>query len=396
VVTEGDRARGALDVQTLPELMPEEGVTFALASCFYRGYHDGDRLHTALATTRLGTPLVAQIWAGDSLYLDVLDFGSHNPNHAHGQTVERYLEYFVDDGGYALARGRLPAFTTYDDHEFWNNYPEHQAWLVRSAGAFHAPYAAAAQECLTLFQSSLNPPPVVPGGRSFRFELQPLSFFVADTRSARTRFEGGAGRMMRPDELAALEAWARGLAGPGVLITGQPLWLAAGGSTDFAPPSFAAEYAAIWGALADAPYDVLVLSGDVHHSRAVRVSVDGSSERRVYEVVSSPAAHIPTLHAVAGIGNARGRGKVQAPGRVENAGRSLSAEYYFGTSAINTFGLVHFVPKPDEEVGVGVAFVDYGGPQPAFAANEPCETLPRAIPSIARCNVLELFTLRRR
>ncbi len=396
VVTEADRARAALDVQTLPELLPDEGVTFALASCFYNGFHDASRLHTALATTRLVTPTLAQIWVGDGIYLDVRDFDHHNANHAHEQTVGRYLEYFLDDEAYALARGLHSTFTVSDDHDFWNNYPEHQLWLTRSSGPFHAAYAQAAASCLTLFQSSLNPPAVAPGGRSFRFDLQPLSFFVADVRSARTRFDGGRGRMMLPADLVALQTWAGELTGPGVLVIGQPLWVGKGGSTDYNPPSFEAEYAAIWRALAEAPYDVLVLSGDVHHSRALRISVDGSGDRRVYEVVSSPAAHIPTLPATIGLGNARGRGKIDVPSRVENAQRSLSAEYYFGTSAPNTFGLVRFLPKPDEEVGVGVAFVDYSGARAGFAQSEPCKSLPRAVAALTTCNVSELFTLRRR
>jgi hypothetical protein len=56
--------------------------------------------------TRLVTPTLAQLWAGDSLYVDVPDFDHHNVNHAHDQTVARYLDYAFDEG-YALARGLL-------------------------------------------------------------------------------------------------------------------------------------------------------------------------------------------------------------------------------------------------------------------------------------------------
>jgi len=198
---------------------------------------------------------------------------------------------------------------------------------------------------------------------------------------------------MPPEELAALGSWAAGLTGPGVLVVGQPLWTAAGGSTDYNPPAFVAEYQAIWRALRDAPWDILVVSGDVHHSRLLRIGV--GANRFVYELVTSPVSHIPTLMATIGLGNAQDRAEVAPPQRADNIGFATSAEYFFGTSAPNSFALLRLVAKAGRQVGVGAAFVDYGGDRPVHPVSEPVN-LPRLGLQGKPCVADELFTLRRR
>lgn len=391
-VDAGPGAHAALTTWTLPEALPAEGLSCAVATCFYNGFGMSAKLRAALAGARLVTAPAFEIWAGDNVYLDVRDFDGANPNHARAQTLARYLEYF-GSGDYALARGARPSFTAYDDHELWNNYPERQLWLARSWDGNADAYGRAAQECLTLFQSALNPAPVVPKGRSYRFDVAPLSFFVADLRTQRTRKASGDFRMMPKAELRALVDWASGLTGPGVLVVGQPLWTGAGNWTDYNPPAFVPEYQAIWRALRDAPYDVLIVSGDVHHSRLLRVGL--GADRFAYEFVTSPVCHIPGVLATAGFGNSQARAKVSPPARAENVGFPVSAEYYFGTSAPNSFGLLRFVPKPDGAVAVGAAFVDYAGQAPVYPPSEPAN-LPRLGLQGKPCVAEELFTLRRR
>lgn len=381
-----------LSTVTLPERLPQPGLCFAVASCFYAGFGMGAKLRAALSSMRLVTPTYAEIWAGDNVYLDIKDFPHANPKHAYGQTLQRYLEYF-SPGEYALARSARPTFTAYDDHEFWNNYPEYQVWLERSNATNFAAYEGAAQECLTLFQSALNPAPVRSNSRSYRFEIAPVSFFVADLRTQRTRNDSGDFRMMPKPDLDALVDWAMTLRGPGVLVVGQPLWTSAGGATDYNPPAFTREYQQIWRALRDAPYDVLVVSGDVHHSRILRIDV--GSGRAVYEFVSSPVCHIPEPLASFGFGHKQARSTVAPPARAQNVGFPVSAAYYFGTSAPNSFGLLRLVPGPGDGVGVGGAFVDYGGSQPVYAPNEPAN-LPRIGSQQRPCFAERLFTLRRR
>src|SRR6202008_413384 len=88
-------------------------------------------------------------------------------------------------------------------------------------------HRTAALACLELFQAGINPDRVQPRGRSYRFPLLPLRFFVADARTQRTRVNAQAPAMLHPDDLDALEAFLRDTDGPCVVCLGQPLWMAA-------------------------------------------------------------------------------------------------------------------------------------------------------------------------
>ncbi|HKU38196.1 MAG TPA: alkaline phosphatase D family protein, partial [Polyangiales bacterium] len=171
------------DFDSLPERLPSTGLTIAVGSCYYDGYHRDAQLRAALALKQWGQVPAFQIWCGDNLYMDV-----PAQSHAHRpieHTLSRYLEYLFDSD-YALVRSLAPTFSAYDDHEFWNNYPEFQPWLSRTWPNAWQDYRSVALECLELFQSSLNPA-AEPGQGYFQFDLRPLRFFFLDTRSFRVR-----------------------------------------------------------------------------------------------------------------------------------------------------------------------------------------------------------------
>lgn len=405
--SDGAKTDVPLETYTLPQRLPANGVTVAIGSCFFDGFDMSARIEAVLRQPWLGNRPLLQLWNGDNLYVDVPSFGLLAADKPYVQTLERYLRYF-DGTGYMRARAVTPNYTTYDDHEFWNNYPEAQIHLSRDDDALRLGYTMAGWACLDLFQAHLNPAPrpelFAPvqdpsrPARSFQLDLPPLSIFFADLRTNRDRQRANA-RMMARRDLAALELWAATLRGPGVLVTSQPLWIATGDKVDFNPPDFAAEYAAIWRALRNAPFDVMVVSGDVHHSRVLKITFADAPERAVYEVVSSPASHIPTTVTTVMPSTlfAQDRARIALPGAVENSGQRLKASYYFGTSVQNTLGFLGFRPGPDESVQVSASFVDYGGNHAPRAA--PCEPypLPFAWRRYTRCDSEgPLFTLRRR
>jgi hypothetical protein len=382
-------AAGALsqfaEATTLPAALPQLGLTAAVASCYYDGYRRDAQLLAALQQTRAGQKPAFHIWTGDNLYLDVPpDSPAHRP---YGHSVDRYLRYFLDSG-YGRVRALAPAFTAYDDHEFWNNYPEFVLWLSRTWGDDWKDYRAAAIECAALFQSGLNP-----GGPGFfSFAIDPLAFFFLDTRTFRERHESGRSLMATRPAMAAFEHWVKQLNGPGVLVLGQPLWIDEGGFVDYGPPSFRDQYAAIWACLRRAPYDMLVISGDVHHSRVLRISFRGA-QRHVFEFVSSPACHIPEP-----LSSAQGRGKLKdVPSAVEHSGQALTARAFFGTDAPHTFGLLRFTPLANREVRIGATFIDYV-PKDRAATARPIPTVPRVegLAQPAFCHELNLCTLRMR
>ncbi len=380
-------------VRTLPASLPTEGLTIAVGSCFYRGYHKAAAVGAVLREPWLGGVPALQLWVGDNLYVDVPAEGVGARNQPITDTVERYLAYFNDEV-YMDARAASPNFTAYDDHELWNNFPERQAWLARSKGDERAGYIAAGLAGLDLFQSSLNPTPVA-GGRAYRFELPPLSFFVADTRTRRERYTGEKSRMMPDEELAALVVWARGLEGPGVLVLGQPYWLGAGGKADRNLRAFGAQFEVLRAALETAQFDVLVISGDVHHSRAIRL---GGAFGDIYELVSSPASHIPTVLSSIARGARQGEGDVLLE---EPSGGEAALTYELGTSSQNTMALARFTPGGRDSVDVGAAFVDFSGARPTIAALDTKAKFRRfgvrgARANHARCEIPRLWTMRRR
>ncbi|MGE0711191.1 MAG: hypothetical protein AB7N76_28985 [Planctomycetota bacterium] len=364
----------AVDFRTVPDEIPNEGLTVAVASCFYDGF--------AMDAAYLATLRQSNVWfgepafkllIGDNLYLDVAKSAAQYSD-GYQETAAHYARYFWRTD-YADVLSYLPTLTTWDDHEFWNNYPESQPWLARSRGNMRIDYHRAGHEGIDLFQAPLNPPGVAPGlpaPRSYAFNVGFLSFFVADTRTQRTLNGAHAPRFMPTPELEALEAWAAGLQGPGVLVVGQPLWLGTGSWTDFNLTDFTEQYRRLWAALSTAPYDVLVVSGDVHHSRWIQFGLPG--QRSIYEFVTSPASCIPTIGSViTGSYKTQDSGEVNFPAQVpldRARANPRYSRYLFGAGpkAPNSIGLLHFVPGPQKSVSVGGAFLNVA--TKALAASE--------------------------
>lgn len=374
---------------------PEEGLKVVVASCYYDFFHrDADYLETLKSTHCKGAAF--KLLIGDNLYVDV----SPDQRYIQGgyrETVALYLRYFWHSG-YANVLAHSPNFATWDDHEFWNDYPERQCHLARTSGKDRKEYVRAGQECLRSFQAALNAN--LPDGNnlSYRVEDAPgVSFFVADMRSARTRVKDSPPRMMPEEALTDLERWAHSLSRPGVLVLGQPLWIEEGSSMDHKPPDFALQYERIWRAIAGAPRDILIVSGDVHHSRILEIGL--GNNRTVYEFVTSPACHVPNELTIAlGSYSSQGRDKLKVPESVpvgQERGPVLKPRllrYLFGTSMPNTIGLLKFRANPTGKVSVGCTFLDCLQRRPAKA-----ETLKinsrKTDPAYQTCHVEELFRL---
>lgn len=347
----------------VPDRVPPEGLCLAVATCYY-DYGGGAASYAdALRATPFGPPHL-KILAGDNVYLDVVP-GQVYRKEAEAETADVYARYFLESD-YGDALEASPNVLTSDDHELWNNYPEEQWWLARSSGSLRPSFESAAQNAIALFQRPLNPEGVNPFDRSFSFTIDPVSFFVADTRTQRDRYAPQSRpRMLPKNELFALTSWARTLSGPGVLVLGQPLWIAPGDSNDYTPPNFAEDYGEIWTALEDAPYDVLVLTGDVHHSRVLSI---WTRRGWVHEVTTSPAVHIPSdlgvgAGSILGTSFGQGHGKVEYPGRVAidpKFGVSpVVAQLLFAHDEPNTFATIRLRAVTRDRVDVGIAMTDH-------------------------------------
>lgn len=347
----------------VPRVMPPEGLCLAVASCYYDYGGGAPSFAKGLRTTPFGAPHL-DILLGDNVYLDVVP-GQAFRDDPYGETVDVYARYFLESA-YGDALEQTPTITTWDDHELWNNYPEEQVFLARSHGARAKVYEAAAQRAIERFQQPLNPVEEArPLDRSFEFTIDPVSFFVADLRTRRSRHAAPERRMLPKDEIFRLTSWARGLKAPGVLVIGQPLWIEKGDINDYTPPDFEEEYGHVWAALADARYDVLVLAGDVHHSRVVSLWTRGGY---VHEITTSPAVHIPPIAGVAlgsilGTSVGQERTAVEYPGAIaidpKFGVRPALAQVLFAHDAPNTFAAIQLRAVNDERIDVGIAMPDH-------------------------------------
>ena len=338
-------------------------LAIVVASCYYDNHsRSGDAYVATLRELQKFLRPSFKLLIGDNVYADVQERQrDRSLSDGYAENAHVYVDHFFDSPSAEIWR-LMPTFTTWDDHELWNNFPEVQVHLSRTWAASYESYRASALECLRLFQASLNPlfEPAADSGQastSYRIDDSPLvSIFVADLRSNRCPL--GEGPMMLPEDLVAVETWARTLEKPGVLVIGQPLWLRANDWRDNGPPDYVKEFRRLWTALDDANWDVLIVTGDVHHSRIMRLSA--SAGRPIYEFVCSPANHIPGALAIAfGFYDHRSRGSVVGPGDVPVPGTNLKLridEYYTGTDEPRVIGSLQFTAAGHGNVDVGCCF----------------------------------------
>lgn len=290
---------------TLPGALSQDGLAVLLASCFY--VQDDKTGHYANAVDKLlrgVTPRAAfKILMGDQLYLD---WPASPFSGAVAATAERYGLYWGNEA-YRRALFACPNFVVCDDHEFWNNYPEYQVHLSRSHDqASRDQWGGLAAQYLDAFQLALqraNPGASSLGQPWLEIAVPPVSFFLLDTRSQRKRRDGGAHdrRVISVEQEQALRAWQQGLTGPGFLVLGQPPFLPEGDWRDYTLANFRPEFDAIMAIVEDSlhgrnaegrAHDIVLVSGDIHTARHVRAGVAGLGDRKLHELVTSPASRV--------------------------------------------------------------------------------------------------------
>jgi hypothetical protein len=354
--------------RTLPVVLPPQGMTFLLGSCYYRPHDDGE-IVAALQDLRDPEPPWFKLLVGDQIYSDVPLRGFVA---FHGLGAAEYAERYAQHWSYEPYRKFLATgacFFTCDDHEWWNNAPE---WQPQLPWTWTLPARQAS------FQNGLDTyhfyqrPSNAAGGLWYTIDIPPVSIFVADTRSQRTPYDAVPRRLMSPAELQAIVQWTQGLRGPAFLVLGQPLFGTLGDWRDYNLPDFADEYRILWDVIEQAPHRITILTGDIHVGRLARSpGVNGVPNRPpVYEVTASPLALVPG-------GGQAGLDQeflVTTQGGL-NRGYSRDVELLFGTRGPN-FAIVRLVPLPGPTPRVRADFVlwDIGKGQVArdVATGRPC------------------------
>lgn len=282
-------------ITTLPATLPspvERPFTILFGSCFARAQDPGGDAGSTLGRLPPGSRPDLTILCGDQVYLDTPFIHyltrTHSPDELAAELLANYLLTWTQAGPLSGFR-RIHQLATVafesDDHDFWNNSPS-MATFARdtwTAGG-RATWLDIARRLYHQFQAVAAGMTATVGG---------LSLFVADTRIERTadRFQ-----FMDPAQFDALRTWVHGLAGPGVLVLGQPIFTTEAGLSgyffDWGLPDHR-QYRDLVAVLSATPHDLLVLTGDVHFGRVASCTLP--SGRRIVELIASPFALVGPL-----------------------------------------------------------------------------------------------------
>ena len=284
--------------RSLPKKIGSDGTSFFLASCFW---HDDDR--EGIYASRLKELIklhhpAFKLLVGDQVYGDWPNDWSTGDDGI-DLYARRYAEYWGDEA-YREAMLTCPTYFTCDDHEYWNDFPEKQMHLPQTWWEENRDkYGKAADQLYFNYQRCLNPDE----RRWYQFAIDPVSFFVTDTRSEREYYlDDGTAHFIPENQWQELESWQQQLRGPGVLVLGQPLFQKDGNWQDHSLSNFTNDYGRLWNLITQSlegqneegrPHDILVLSGDIHTGRyAEAYGPVTNAPFGVPEFIASPASMI--------------------------------------------------------------------------------------------------------
>jgi len=275
---------------TMPGYLPSPGerpFTLLLGSCFSVAQDPAGAAGATVSRLPAEARPELVVLTGDQVYLDspALHFlkSTHKPDELAAEMIASYVSTWAQHGtvgGYRRLLGAASSVYCSDDHDFWNNAPNPAPYVrdTWTRGGRTA-WLDAARRLFGLFQAE---------AAGATFNIGQMSVFVADTRFARAEDRSV---FMPPTQLAALQAWVRGLRAPGALVTGQPIFTAETGWKghffDWSLPDFR-QYRDLVAALSGTSHDILILTGDVHFGRVATCRLPNG--RRLIEVIASPLA----------------------------------------------------------------------------------------------------------
>lgn len=287
--------------QTFPNKITRDGLRFIFSSCFWRNDDKDGYLYKAMdAVIKHEKPSkpAFKCLIGDQIYLDYPVPLNPFTNH-HTKVANRYKEYW-GDAAYRNALGATPNFFICDDHEWWNDYPERQNHLPHTyTKKSRKSYGDAASEYYKAFQGILNPSQK----QGYSFDIDSVSFFFADSRSTRDSInrKDETPQFIQEEQWKALEKWQRELTGPGILMTGMPLFQKDGDWKDHSLSNFPQDNQRLLDLFTNSltgindegkPHDIVILSGDIHTGRHCFATLKGRNDLVVHELIASPASRV--------------------------------------------------------------------------------------------------------
>lgn len=292
-------------LRALPRAVPtglDQDFQLLLASCFYWEEDKGGLAGVSMDSVLRGHSPDLLLLLGDQVYLDLPALkGFPEARPALARKFEQdYVRNWFDAGAYAKVVHAAPYACVPDDHDYWNNFPmpavqSQNTWKAAGREA----WADAARMLYGHFQH-VDPTPV---GTPVQFDVEPLSFFLLDSRAWRDadfRFT------MTPEARDALAGWVsrcireRRL---GVFVNGQSLLMPRaselnrrfGDSTMNNYADFRFLIGQLDRLMREAG-DVLLITGDMHWGRIVRLHPRDAlaTGMQMVELISSPTSLVTT------------------------------------------------------------------------------------------------------
>jgi hypothetical protein len=283
-----DRRVANGSVTTLPASLPVPGerpFTVMLGSCFYSRADAMGSVGNVYFHVPAALQPDVKFLCGDQVYLDApwqhFLLHTHTEPELRAEFFETYLRGWSQHGdsmGFPELLKHGATYFSSDDHDLWNNAPNASV-IARDtwSDGGRQRWLRTGSELFQTFQS----PQLID-----RFDVDPLSFLVLDTRMART---ADLKQFMPPESLQAVSDWVDQLHGPGVLVVGQPIFAEhvgfKGRFTDWNLPNYA-QYPDLVRALSRSTHSIVILTGDVHFGRVATCLLPSGIE--LIEVISSP------------------------------------------------------------------------------------------------------------
>lgn len=295
-----------LEAFTLPASVPtqlDRSFNVLLVSCFHQAEDRGGLAGTIVSQLKGTNKPHLTLLAGDQVYLDLptlKDFPDKLPWLA--DKFER--DYSLNWQGplaYTKVLAAAPSISVPDDHEYWNNFPHASPFIANSrTPSGRDRWRRAAQAAYEGFQ--LAYPAKL--GQAVSIDVQPLSFFLADTRTNKN-FDREF--TMSAEGREQLDEWVSRVIDEGmfgVFVSGQSLFSKPAGKFkgsvgDYDLANYG-DYGQILTSLArliDAGRPALCLTGDVHWGRVVTTKDIRTGRTAFSEVISSPASLVSTVGA---------------------------------------------------------------------------------------------------
>jgi hypothetical protein len=305
-VTADGVSASSLATKTLPAAVPtqlDRSFNVLLVSCFHQSEDRNGIAGTIVSQLKATSKPHLAILAGDQVYLDLPTLKDFPDDLAWlAEKFEQdYKLNWSGPPGYSEVLAAAPSISMPDDHEYWNNFPHASPFIANSRTAEgRRRWREAAEAAYAGFQ--LAYPAVL--GEAVTLDVEPLSFFFADTRTLKD-FD----RNFTLSDAARnqLDQWVTHVIDHrmfAVLVSGQSLlskpagkFTGAVGDYDLANYKDYGQIMLTLQRLSDAGRPALLLTGDVHWGRVV-TSTDLRTGRTAFaEVISSPSSLVTTIGA---------------------------------------------------------------------------------------------------